>query len=131
MISLDTNVLIRLLVDDEMAPEQVIAARARVQSEPSVCIGASVFLETMWVLERSYRYPRAAISEVASQLLAHAKCQIAERQLLTRAVEIHRDSAIGFGDALALAQALDSNAILVTFDRKLVRMDGAETVSTH
>ena len=130
MISLDTNVLIRLLVDDDTAPQQVVAARARVQSEPSVGIGASVFLETMWVLERSYRYPRAAISEVASQLLAHAKYQIAERQLLTRAVEIHRDSSIGFRDALALAQALHSDAILVTFDRKLARMDGAEAVST-
>lgn len=131
MISLDTNVLIRLLVDDDMAPSQVVAARARVQSEQSVGIGASVFLETMWVLERSYRYPRAAISEVASQLLAHAKYQIADRQLLTHAVEIHRGSSIGFGDALALAQSLDSNAVLVTFDRKLARMDGAEAVSTR
>ncbi|HET9033607.1 MAG TPA: PIN domain-containing protein [Dokdonella sp.] len=131
MINLDTNVLIRLLVDDDMAPQQVIAARARVQSEPSVGIGASVFLETMWVLERSYKYPRSAISEVASQLLAHAKYQIAQRQLLTRALEIHRDSSIGFGDALALAQALGSDAILVTFDRKLARLEGAEAVSTR
>ena len=129
MISLDTNVLIRLLVDDDMAPQQVISARDRVQSEQSVGIDTSVFLETMWVLERSYRYPRAAISKVASQLLAHAKYQIANRQLLSRAVEIHRESPIGFGDALALAHALDSNAVLVTFDRKLARMDGAEAVS--
>lgn len=129
MISLDTNVLVRLLVDDEMAPEQVAAARARVQSERSVCIGASVFLESMWVLERSYRYPRAAISKVASQLLEHAKYEIADRQLLSQAVDIHRDSSIGFGDALALAQAQQVNAILVTFDRKLSRMDGVEAVS--
>jgi predicted nucleic-acid-binding protein len=131
VIHLDTNVLIRLLVDDDMAPQQVAAARARVQSEQSVGIGASVFLETMWVLERSYRYPKAAISDVASKLLAHAKYQIAERQLLARAVEIHSGSSIGFGDALALAQALDSNAILVTFDRKLARMEGAEAVSNR
>lgn len=131
MINLDTNVFIRLLVDDDLAPRQVLAARTRVQSEPSVGIGSSVFLETMWVLERSYKYPRAAISEVASQLLAHAKYQISERQLLSRAVDIHRNSSIGFGDALALAQSMESNAILLTFDRRLARMEGAEEVSTR
>lgn len=128
MISLDTNVLVRLLVDDAHAPQQVAAARGRVQAEQAVGIGLSVFLETMWVLERSYRYPRAAIADVAARLLEHPKYHVADRTLLARAIEIHRDASIGFGDALALAHAQESSALLITFDRTLARMDGAESV---
>jgi predicted nucleic-acid-binding protein len=128
MISLDTNVLVRLIVDDEQAPQQVAAARARVQVEDTVCISQSVFLETMWVLERSYGYPRKTIADVAMRLLDHGKYRIADCALLMAAVEIHRVSSIAFGDALALAHARAMNATLITFDRNLVRLEGADAV---
>lgn len=128
MISLDTNVLVRLIVDDEDAPQQVAAARARVQTEDAVSISQGVFLETMWVLERSYGYPRKTIADVATQLLEHGKYHVADRGLLMKAVEIHRTSPIDFGDALALAHARSLKAVLISFDRKLLRLEGAEAV---
>lgn len=128
MISLDTNVLVRLLVDDADAPQQVASARARVHAETSVCISQCVFVETMWVLERSYGYSRRTVCHVAAQLLNHAKYVIADAALLAQAVDICRGAPVGFADALALAHGRNSGATLVTFDRKLARLQGAAPV---
>lgn len=126
MIELDTNVLVRLLVDDEGAPAQVAQARARVAGEQAVAVGSSVFLETMWVLERSYRLPRKEVLRVANLLLGQPRFHFAEREWLLAAVECLREGNIGFGDALALAHARGSGNTLLTFDRKLGRCAGVE-----
>jgi predicted nucleic-acid-binding protein len=128
MIALDTNVLVRLIVDDEKAPRQVAAARARVQAEKAVALNQCVFIETMWVLERSYGYPRRIVCDIAAQLLDHSKYVVADSALLEQAVGICRSASIGFADALALAHACNIGATLVSFDRKLSRLDGAGAV---
>lgn len=126
MVSPDTHVLVRLIVDDDEAPAQVASARARVADEPAIAIAASVFPETMWVLEHRYRFPRADVAKVATALLQHARFHVAERALLVLAVEILRESNVGFGDALALAHARHARGTLLTFDRRLARLEGAE-----
>ncbi|HET6546629.1 MAG TPA: PIN domain-containing protein [Rhodanobacteraceae bacterium] len=80
------------------------------------------------VLERRYRYPRAAIADVASRLLEHGKYRVVGRELLLHAVEIHRGTRVDFEDALALAHARASDATLISFDRKLTRLEGVEAV---
>ncbi|MFT3790566.1 MAG: PIN domain-containing protein [Rudaea sp.] len=128
MIALDTNVLVRILVDDADAPHQVAATRARIAAEDAVVVSQSVFLETMWVLERSYGIARRSVCEIAQALLDHPKYRIADHALLADALAILRGAPIGFGDALALAHARANGATLLSFDRKLTRLDGVATV---
>lgn len=128
MIALDTNVPVRLLVDDADAPHQVEAARARVAAEETVAVSQSVFLETTWVLERSYWVARRSLREIAQALLDHPKYLIADRMLMAAAIAVLREAPIGFGDALALAHARTSGATLLGFARKLVRIEGAGPV---
>jgi predicted nucleic acid-binding protein len=54
MIAIDTNILIRLLVDDKGQPEQVEAAWKQVKKEGAVFIPQIVQVETVWVLESAY-----------------------------------------------------------------------------
>ena len=50
MIAVDTNILIRLIVNDPGQPEQVESARHQVKKEGAVFIPQVVQVETVWVL---------------------------------------------------------------------------------
>jgi predicted nucleic-acid-binding protein len=66
-ISLDTNVLLRLVVGDDQT-QQRIAART-LESAELVAISAHVFCEFAWVLDRSYGVARTDISATISRIL--------------------------------------------------------------
>lgn len=69
MISLDTNVLVRLFVDDEQQFEQCLAARQTVVNYETVYISQIVQAETVWVLSRAYEFSRENIQRVLESLL--------------------------------------------------------------
>lgn len=125
MIAIDTNVLLRALVDDEAAPEQSAAARRLIEQAGSVSVGMVVFLETIWTLGRSYGYSRPQVARVAKLLLEHPKYHVQSSELFAVAVAQYERSAIDFSDAVALHEARRSAALLYTFDRKLARHEGA------
>jgi predicted nucleic-acid-binding protein len=56
MVAIDTNVLIRLLVDDPGAANQVRIARKTVQAAEQVYIPQIVQVECVWVLQRVYGF---------------------------------------------------------------------------
>ena len=64
MIAIDTNVLVRVLVDDPGAPQQNERARASVTRAKRVFIPQPVQIETLWVLSRSYGFDRQALIDV-------------------------------------------------------------------
>ena len=71
MIALDTNILVRFLVDDDA--EQVQAARTLLESltaERPAFICREVMIELVWVLERAYGLPRDRIAAVLEGLIA-------------------------------------------------------------
>lgn len=71
MIGIDTNVLVRFLVDDQ--PVQNRAARQflseRTADSPAY-VSAVVLAETVWVLNTRLKYPMPVIIEVLQNLLA-------------------------------------------------------------
>lgn len=127
-ICVDTNVLLRMLVDDAEAPQQVILARQLIEAARRIHVAQVVFTETMWVLMRRYQFDRSSIVQTARQLLDHPAIVCENRDLLSSAVELFARSPIGFGDALALAASKALAIPLYTFDRKLARLDGARAV---
>ena len=71
MIGVDTNVLVRYLVRD--IPEQAEAARSLLEGltpESPGFISREVAIETVWVLERSYRFSREQIADILKELTA-------------------------------------------------------------
>lgn len=128
MIALDTNVLLRALVEDADAKAQCAAARRLVTEAGEVAISAVVFLETMWTLSRSFGYSRAQVAQVGAMLLEHPKYHVRAIELFVPAIKRYADSTIDFADAVALEDAISHGDQIHTFDRKFARLDGAHAV---
>lgn len=125
MIAIDTNVLLRVLVDDPDAPEQCRHAREVLIGAGKARIAAIVFAEAIWVLHKSYKASRTEVARIANEVLNHSRYSVDNESLLKSALEIFAASNVDFSDAIALADARQASLPLHTFDRKLARLEGA------
>ena len=126
MIALDTNVLVRYLVRDDL--QQAEAARTLLESltdERPGYVCREVTVELVWVLERAYRYSRDQIAAVLEQLVATEGLAIEAADDVARAAFRYRAGGAGFSDLMVLAAAERADAHpLYTFDQKVARLDG-------
>ena len=130
MPALDTNVITRYLVGDD--PDQAEAARALIEDftpgNPGF-ISREVVLEVAWVLERSYRFPRAQITQALIGLTASDTLAVENSEEVAAAAYRYPRAPVGFSDLMILAAVARAGAApLHTFDRKLARMDEATLV---
>jgi predicted nucleic-acid-binding protein len=129
MISLDTNVLVRLLVDDDGEADQCNQARKAVSWHARVFIGQVVQVETVWVLKRAYGFSKPEILAALDHLLSNQAFELEYSELFKNAIAIYRDSSIDFSDALILQVSRQHQYELLTFDSKLARLPGTMTLS--
>lgn len=95
MIALDTNVVVRYLVRDD--PAQAEAARALLESltpERPGFLCREVVVETVWVLERSYKVPRARIADAVLELIATDSLVVEDAGDVARAAIEDRKSVV-------------------------------------
>jgi predicted nucleic-acid-binding protein len=128
VIAVDTNVLLRALVDDPADPAQCAAACTLVARAGHVRVASIVFVETLWVLHKRYRAARDEVARVARELLDHPRYQIEASDELSQALEIFSTNSIDFADAIALADARRAGVGLHTFDRRLGKLPDATIV---
>ena len=121
MIGLDTNVLVRYLVQDD--PEQSSLASEFIESNCSeentgfVC--HIVLCELSWVLESNYGQSKEAIASVIEQLLQISQLQIMEPEAVWRALSDFKTSNADFSNHLiARANVVNGCKSTVTFDNK-------------
>ena len=122
MIAVDTNVIVRFLVEDE--PAQTNRAEAVLRSG-AVLVPNTVLLETAWVLRTGYRFDRVAIANAISKLLGLPGIQ-SENSATARQVLERYSRGLDFADALHLASRGHADAF-ATFDRALRRQARAAT----
>ena len=127
MIGLDTNVLLRyLLQDDELQGARAARAisQAAVRNEP-LLLSAIVLCEALWVLERSYGYDRPALGHVVDALLDTRGFELEHRAQLREALDDFRMSRADFSDCLIgrIHDTLGCRQTL-TFDRGLRSVGG-------
>jgi len=124
--SLDTNVVLRLIVDD--VPGQGAAAR-RLLRRGTFHISDAAIVEAAFVLGRHYKYSRAeqAALLVALAALPSIHCNLA---LLSRAFDLYVDHPkLSFEDCYLLTAAEQADATpFYTFDSKLASQTPAELV---
>lgn len=127
MIALDTNVLVRLLVGDD--PDQLARAsrllRKAKENGETCFVSDPVLCELEWVLESSYRAPRADILAVLRDLLDQELFEFEDRQVVRHAIDAYQHGRGDFSDYLigAKAQAHGARATY-TFDGDLLRSEG-------
>lgn len=130
MIALDTNILLRFLIDDDR--EQAEAARALLEQltpEQPGFICREVTLEAVWVLERSYGFSRDRIATALEELVSSDTLLFEAGDDIIRAAYGYRVGGAGFADRMIVAAARRSGAeALYTFDRRLAALRDVVTL---
>ena len=116
MISVDTNVVVRYLVEDDVA--QTDRAEAVLRSD-TVLVVKTVLLEAEWVLRTSYGFDRTEISEGLRRLIGLPGVEVEDPAAVARAFAWF-DQGLDLADALHLASSARAEAF-ATFDRGLRR----------
>ena len=121
MRALDTNVLVRALVQDN--PAQARRAQACLSAQP-VYVPVTVILELEWVLRSRYGYAPRAIADALEKLAILENAIVGEQAAVVAAARKMRQGW-DFADALhhALAAGCDDFA---TFDTNLARRAGRD-----
>ncbi|HBH72295.1 MAG TPA: VapC toxin family PIN domain ribonuclease [Synechococcales bacterium UBA10510] len=119
-VALDTNVLVRLLVNDD--PLQAQQAAALIDASSACFVPITVALELEWVLRGAYKLPRDAVIAAFDGLLAICHLHLEQEDLVRRALDWHRQG-LDFADALHLARSEGCGA-LISFDRQLAVLAG-------
>ena len=131
MIALDTNVLVRFLVDDDVDQAKIagILIDQLTDAAPGF-IGREVLVELVWVLERAYGYERADIAAAFDGLLSATELLIEDADDIGLALELYRNDGFGFADLMIVAAARRAGAVeLATFDQKAARLPGVRLLS--
>lgn len=112
----DTNLIVRLLVDDD--PAQTALAK-RFFADGPLFFSATVLMETEWVLRANYEKARTQIAHALRQLLALPNATVEDEEHVTQALNWYA-GGFDFADALHLAR-LPKDVDFVSFDHKLVK----------
>lgn len=124
---LDTNVLLRHLANDhpDHSPRATEYLLAVERGDLKVRMADTVVFETVFTLERSYRYLKARIREGLLAILRLPGIVLSAKGLLERAFDLYVEHSLSFGDAYhaALMERWGLTEI-VTFDRGFDRIQG-------
>ena len=127
MIALDTNVLVRFLVEDDKAQSKRAKklVEKALKDEEELFVPDLVMVETVWVLKRSYGLKKEAISKVLRMLLGSRNLRFESSDRLARAISAYEKGRGGFSDYLIREVALERECESVaTFDQVLQKEEG-------
>jgi predicted nucleic-acid-binding protein len=131
MIGIDTNLLLRLLLDDDQTQSIKINALmdAHATLPESVMIIDVVLAETIWTLRTVYEQPKSAQVAALKSLLAQPAFQFENRHALADAIANFSNSNAGFSDCLIAAKltALGCD-FSATFDKKMRTLPGIKVL---
>ncbi len=128
MNALDSNVLLRYVIDDD--PIQSARAARLIDSELTVFapgfVSLVVICETIWAMTQTYGLPRANVVRTLAGLLDMAHLEIEARDIVRQALLLPGDIA----DAIIhLIGQQNGCTRTLTFDKKFARLDGVELLA--
>ena len=121
MIALDTNALIRVLVEDDEDQANTVRKTVTFAEKNSIqiLILSEVLLETVWVLESVYGSSRDEIFQFLETLIYTPTFTFSDYESIRKAVHQYRKDG-DFADLLIVNQAIEQQAKkLFSFDKRL------------
>ena len=116
MISVDTNIVVRLLTKDDL--KQYRQSLKLFENE-NILLCDLVILETEWVLRFAYKFSSSEICQAFMKLFGLPNVYLADTDRIIKVLKWHQQG-LDFADALHLSNS-NSCAKLYTFDRQFVR----------
>jgi predicted nucleic-acid-binding protein len=122
--AVDTNVLLRLLVDDDET--QARDAAAFVRTSGRVFVSHVVLVEASWVLASAYGLGRQELARTIELVLSTDAFHVERAEILGYALANFRQSTADFADCVIAATARAAGELpLGTFDAAAGRLPGA------
>jgi len=124
VIALDTNLLVRLLTNDDarQAAKAEAWLRDNASARSPAYVDHVVLCELSWVLERSYGYARDAVHQAMSALLNHDQLKVESPGLVRQALGLYEAGPADFSDYLLAVRAQAAGyAPVLTFDKKAAK----------
>ena len=116
MISVDSNVVVRLLTGGDQA--QFKRAKALFAKE-NIIITTSVILECEWILRYAYHFKPLEIADAFQSLFGISNENLQEQLVIYDAIQWYKQG-LDFADAIHLVKSQDSESF-ATFDKKLIK----------
>jgi predicted nucleic-acid-binding protein len=125
VIGLDTNVLVRYLVQDDRIQSARVTAfieQTLTEAEPGF-VSLVAMVETVWVLDRAYGLSDSEIVSTVERLLETAELVVEREQTVFAAMAALAADQASFADALIAALGAKAGCThTVTFDQKALRL---------
>lgn len=121
MIGIDTNVLVRYIVQDNsvQAKQAAVTLESNCTHDKPGFISLIVLCELVWVLRGAYKYQKPVVVEVLHQILSTAELLVDESGLALAALKEYEKGQADYADYLIARIAKDRGVSrLVTFDNK-------------
>lgn len=129
MAGLDTNVLVRWLVDDDVEQSRLAAEcfRMAARQQQPLFVPVTVALELEWVLRSRYRFAKADIQRAFNAMLETRELLFQSEDAIERALHAWRNGNADFADCLnaGLCRAA-GHAPLLSFDVRATRTTDIE-----
>lgn len=116
MLAVDTNLVVRLLANDDTV--QARRAAALFASE-QIFISKTVLLESEWVLRFSYELPPQVILQALRNIVGLPNVMVEQQREIAEALDGF-ERGLDFADALHLASSRRAGRF-ATFDKKLIK----------
>lgn len=132
MAALDTNILVRFLVEDDTA--QLAAAKKLItkclRAGETLYIPVTVSLELEWVLRSNFGFGKVAVVQTLSNLLSSAELSFESEGALEVALALYSQGSADYSDCLHVALASEAGEQpLWTFDKAASRVEGARLLA--
>jgi predicted nucleic-acid-binding protein len=132
MIGIDTNILLRLWLNDDPAQNDLIdSLLAEHGSTPASLLVTDVVLaESIWTLRSAFAQDKAAQLIAVRSLLNEIAFAFEDRDAVERAVSLFEQGTCGFSDCLVVAKhAQRSCDFTATFDRGMHKLPGVKVLA--
>lgn len=131
MIGLDTNILLRLWLDDDAAQTARIAAllAEHGQTPGSLLVTDVVLAEATWTLRSAFQRDKASLALAVGSLLDEPAFAFEDREVVATALALFERGPAGFADCLIVARCTHQGCeFTASFDRHMRKLPGVRPI---
>ena len=131
MIGIDTNILLRLWLNDDPAQNRRIDSllAEHGQTSESLLVSDVVLAEAVWTLRVTYEQGKDAQLLAVRSLLEEPAFAFEDREAVALAASLFQDAACGFSDCLIAAKHSRLGCdFTATFDKRMRKLPGVRAL---
>jgi len=122
MIAIDTNILVRVFIDD-LSINQIKAARQLVKNAKEIFLSHIVIIEMVWVVLRAYKLTKEQVIMILQEIYENAAFTVEYEEQFINAFSLYKKHNIDFSDCFILSAVKNANIpCLYTFDEKFSKI---------